>query len=52
MVEVEYSEKFEEIDRIADKLLSDHDEENGVKYNFNKFSFVAKDDDKPVGFCT
>ena len=52
MLEINFDENFEDNDKMADKLLSDHDEENGVKYNFNKFSFVAKDDDKPVGFCT
>ncbi len=52
MIEIEYSKDFEELDKIADELLSEYDAENGVEYNFNKFSFVAKDDDKLIGFIT
>ncbi len=52
MIEIEYSKDFEKLDKIADELLSEYDAENGVEYNFNKFSFVAKDDDKLVGFIT
>lgn len=52
MLKINFGKNFEDIDEKADKLLSDYDEENGVEYNFSKFSFVAKDDDKPVGFCT
>ena len=52
MLEINFDENFEEIDRVADKLLSEHDEDNDVKYNFQKFSFVAKYNDKPIGFCT
>ena len=52
MIKIEYSKNFEELDKMADDLLTEYDNENGVKYNFNKFSFVAKDDDKSVGFIT
>ena len=52
MIKIEYSDKFEELDKIADDLLTEYDKENGVEYNFNKFSFVAKNDNKLVGFIT
>lgn len=52
MLEIKYSENFEEIDKMADELLSEYDSENGVEYNFNKFSFVAKHDDEFIGFLT
>ena len=52
MIKIEYSKNFEELDKMADDLLTEYDKENGVEYNFNKFSFVAKDDDKLIGFIT
>ena len=52
LVKFEYSEDFEKMDKIADELLSEYDKENGVEYNFNKFSFIAHDGDKLVGILT
>ncbi len=52
LVKFEYSEDFEKMDKIADELLSEHDRENGVEYNFNKFSFIARDGDRLVGILT
>ena len=52
MIEIEYSNNFEELNKIAHELLSEYDLENGVEYNFNKFSFIAKDNDKLVGSIT
>lgn len=52
MMETEYSNNFEELNKIAHELLSEYDSENGVEYNFNKFSFIAKDNDKLVGSIT
>ncbi len=52
MVTVEYVENFEDIDKIADKLLTEYDKENEVEYNFKKFSFVAKENSKIVGYLT
>ena len=31
MLEIEYTENFDEIDKIADKLLSEHDAKNGIE---------------------
>lgn len=52
MVMVEYVENFEDIDKIADKLLTEYDKENEVEYNFKKFGFVAKENSKIVGYLT
>lgn len=52
MIKIEYSDNFEKLDNIADALLTEYDNENGIEYNFNKFSFVAKDNNKLVGFIT
>ena len=52
MVEIDNTENFEGIDKIADKLLSQYDKENGIEYNFKKFSFVAKENDQAVGYLT
>ena len=52
MVNIEYEENFEEIDKIADKLLTEYDTENGVEYNFKKFSFVAKENNEIIGYLT
>ncbi len=52
MIEIEYSKDFEELDKMADDLLTEYDKENGVEYNFNKFSFVAIDGNELVGFIT
>ena len=52
MVKIEYSDNFEKLDKMADDLLTEYDKENGVEYNFNKFSFVAIDGNELVGFIT
>lgn len=52
MVNIEYEENFEEIDKIADKLLTEYDTENWVEYNFKKFSFVAKENNEIIGYLT
>ncbi len=52
VVTVEYVENFEDIDKIADKLLTEYDKENEVEYNFKKFSFIAKENNKIVGYLT
>ncbi len=52
MVEIECGKNFEEIDRIADELLSEYDTENGVEYNFKRFSFVAKENNQIIGYLT
>ena len=52
MIQIEFVNNFEETDKIADKLLSEYDNENNVKYNFNKFSFIAKQNDITVGYLT
>ena len=52
MLKIEIEKDFEKIDKKADKLLSLHDIENGVEYNFKRFSFVAKEDDREIGYVT
>lgn len=52
MLKIEIEKDFEKIDKKADELLSLHDIENGVEYNFKKFSFVAKEDDREIGCVT
>lgn len=52
MLEIEYTENFDEIDKIADKLLSEHDAENGIEYNFKQFSFIAKENGEAIGYLT
>lgn len=52
VVTVEYVENFEDIDKIADKLLTEYDKENEVEYNLKKFSFIAKENNKIVGYLT
>lgn len=52
MIEVEYVNDFEKIDKIADKLLTEYDTENEVKYNFKSFAFVAKMNNETVGYLT
>ena len=52
MLEINFNKNFKEIDEIADKLLSEYDEDSDVNYNFQKFAFVAKYNDKSIGFCT
>ena len=52
MIKIEYINNFEEADKIAHELLSEYDNENNVKYNFNKFGFIAKQNDITVGYLT
>ena len=52
MLKIDYAENFDEIDKIADELLSEYDTENGIEYNFKRFAFVAKDNNKTVGYVT
>lgn len=52
LLKIEIEKDFEKIDKKADELLSLHDIENGVEYNFKKFSFVAKEDDREIGYVT
>ena len=52
MFEIEFSENFEEIDKLADDLLSEYDAENSIEYNFKNFAFVAKENGKSVGYLT
>ena len=52
MIKIEYINNFEEVDKIADELLSEYDNENNVKYNFNKFGFIAKQNDVTIGYLT
>lgn len=52
MLKVEYEDDFEKVDKIAERLLTEYDTENNVKYNFKHFSFIAKEDDKIIGYLT
>ncbi len=52
MIEIHYTDNFEQIDKTADELLTEYDTENGVKYNFRRFAFVANDGDLKVGYLT
>lgn len=52
MLKIEIEKDFEKIDKKADELLSLHDIENGVEYNFKRFGFVAKEDDREIGYVT
>ncbi len=52
MLKIDYAENFDEIDKIADELLSEYDSENDVEYNFKRFSFVAKENNQTVGYLT
>lgn len=52
VLKINYAENFEEIDKIADELLSEYDTENDVEYNFKRFSFVAKENTQTVGYLT
>ena len=52
MLKIEARTDFEKIDKEADKLLSVYDTENGVEYNFKRFSFVAKENDQTIGYLT
>ena len=52
MVKIEYTENFEETDKIADELLSEHDAENGIEYNLKHFSFIAKENGEAIGYLT
>lgn len=52
MMKIEYSSDFKKIDEIADELLSEYDLENGVKYNFKNFSFIAKENKQSLGYLT
>ena len=42
VVTVEYVENFEDIDKIADKLLTEYDKENEVEYNLKKYIDLYK----------
>ena len=50
MIEIEYTDSFEEIEKITDRLLTEYDNENRVKYNFKKFAFIAKENSEHVGY--
>lgn len=52
MIEIERTEDFEQNDEIADKLLSEHDAENDIEYNFRRFSFIAKENGEVIGYLT
>ena len=52
MLKIEIEKDFEKIDKKADELLSKYDAENGVEYNFKKFSFIAKENDRIIGYLT
>lgn len=52
MIDIDYAKNFDEIDKKADELLSEHDAENGVEYNFKRFSFFAKENNDPIGYLT
>lgn len=52
MLKIDYAENFDEIDKIADELLSEYDIENGIEYNFKRFAFVAKESNQTVGYLT
>ncbi len=52
MLNIERGENFEEIDKAADELLTQYDTESGVEYNFKRFSFVARENDKIVAYLT
>ena len=50
MIKIEYASNFEEIETITEKLLTEYDNENNVKYNFKKFAFVARENNEQVGY--
>ena len=52
LLKIEIENDFEKIDKKADELLSKYDAENGVEYNFKKFSFIAKENDRIIGYLT
>lgn len=52
MLKIEIGTDFEKIDKKADELLSKYDAENGVEYNFKRFSFVAKENGREIGYLT
>lgn len=42
MLKIDYSENFEEINKMASKLFTEYDVKNKVEYNFKRFAFTAK----------
>ena len=52
MFEIHYTDKFDEVDKISDELLTEYDVENGIEYNFKRFAFVASIEDLKVGYLT
>lgn len=49
-INIEYTKNFKKIDSLTDKFSSEYDIRNGINYNFDWFSFIAKENDKIVGY--
>lgn len=49
-MKIAYTENVtEEIENLVSKKLSEYEKENGVNLNYQKFAFLAKDDEKLIG---
>lgn len=52
MLEIEYTENYQEVSDIIDTEFSKYAVENGVICNYNSFAFLAKEDNEVVGVIT